>query len=114
MEIDENRHGGYPVPCEAARYDTIQFGTIRLIPTKFFRFNPHDTLCTKFDIADKIKVLIQRLRNHFKEEICADAPPVASIEFLYYGEVYFTYFEFTNFFDRIPNIRNSSNMLLHQ
>ena len=42
IEVDENNY--FDASCEVlARYDILQFGTGRLVPTKIFRFNPHDS-----------------------------------------------------------------------
>ena len=87
IEVDENRHNFYEQSCELARYDTIQFGTDQLKPTKFFRFNPHKTNDIPFTLLEKVKVLIQSVRNYFKAELNPDLP-VAYVEYLFYGEVY--------------------------
>jgi hypothetical protein len=87
VETDENRHQYYDKSCELARYDTLQFGHKTLLPSKIFRFNPHDTATIKLDFTAKLKVLVQRVRNYLLEELEADAAPVASVEWLFYGEV---------------------------
>ncbi|KAJ3410506.1 hypothetical protein HDV05_003696 [Chytridiales sp. JEL 0842] len=85
VEIDESRHQFYNESCELARYDTLQFGTKHLLPTKVFRFNPHDTSTIKLDFQAKLKVLIQRVRNYLTSTL-EETIPVASVEWLYYGE----------------------------
>ncbi|KAJ3010752.1 UNVERIFIED_CONTAM: hypothetical protein HDU68_001998 [Siphonaria sp. JEL0065] len=85
VEVDENRHQYYNQSCELARYDTLQFGTGWLLPTRVFRFNPHDTATLRFDFTSKL-MLIQRVRNYLNEELEIGAAPVASVEWLYYGQ----------------------------
>ncbi len=87
IEVDEHRHQFYNSSCELARYDVLQFGTKDLLPTRVFRFNPHDTATLKFDFTSKLKMLIQRVRNYLNEELEIGAAPVASVEWLYYGQV---------------------------
>jgi hypothetical protein len=83
IEIDEHRHQFYNELCELARYDTLQFGTGHLLPTKVFRFNPHDTPNIKLDFQAKLKVLIQRVRNYLTLTLDEEeAIPVASGEVL--------------------------------
>ncbi|KAJ3409330.1 hypothetical protein HDU80_001790, partial [Chytriomyces hyalinus] len=60
VEVDENQHQFYDKTCELARYDTLQFGTAVLLPT--------------------------RVRNYLNEELEVDAAPVASVEWLFYGQ----------------------------
>ncbi|KAJ3379111.1 hypothetical protein HDU80_002587 [Chytriomyces hyalinus] len=92
---DERTKGAYPdiplistdrVAIELAQYDTLQFGTAVLLPTRVFRFNPHDTATLKFEFSSKLKVLVQQVRNYLNEELEVDAAPVASVQWLFYGQ----------------------------
>ncbi|KAJ3399608.1 hypothetical protein HDU80_007772 [Chytriomyces hyalinus] len=67
-------------------YDTLQFGTAVLLPTQVFCFNPHDTPALKFEFSSKLKVLVQWVCNYLNEELDMGAAPVASVEWLYYGQ----------------------------
>ncbi|KAJ3266487.1 hypothetical protein HDU77_000587 [Chytriomyces hyalinus] len=82
VEVDKNRHQFYDKTCELARYDTLQFGTAVLLPTRVFRFNPHDMATLQFELSSKLKVLVQQVHNYLNEELEVDAAPVASVEWL--------------------------------
>lgn len=87
VEIDENRHNNYDKSCELARYETVHYGTETTKPSRFFRFNPHSNDNTNYTILDKIKVLIQSLRNYFNIDLNPDVVFVPSLVYFYYGEV---------------------------
>ncbi|KAI9333091.1 hypothetical protein BDR26DRAFT_615693 [Obelidium mucronatum] len=87
VEVDENRHRFYEQSCELARYDTLQFGSTTLLPSRIVRFNPHDTPNVQLDLTAKLRILIQRIRDYLNEELDIDAAPVESVQFLFYGQV---------------------------
>jgi hypothetical protein len=87
IETDENRHEFYNKWCELGRYDTLQFGASILLPTLCLRFNPHNTNRIKMEFTDRIKVLVQHVRNLLTSSLPADEVPVMSVQYLFYGEV---------------------------
>ncbi|KAJ3223993.1 hypothetical protein HDU78_011118 [Chytriomyces hyalinus] len=84
--VDENQHQYYDQTCELASYNMLQFGTAVLLPTQVFCFNPHDTPALKFEVSSKLKVLDQQICNYLNEELDIGAAPVASVEWLFYGQ----------------------------
>ena len=70
IEIDENFHSQYPVTCELKRYDTLTYGADE---TKFkrytvIRFNPHNSKEIKFELVDRLKVLVETVYQLLEEE----------------------------------------------
>jgi hypothetical protein len=62
---------------------TLQFGTNQLLPTKVFRFNPHDTPTIKLGFDAKLKVLVQRVRRYLTQTL-EEEVPVASVEWFFF------------------------------
>ena len=87
IEVDENRHQHYEVSCELARYDTLQFSSNHLLPTTCIRFNPHLTTTNKLRFEDRVKTLVQVVRNRLLANLGKDEVPVMSVMYLFYGEV---------------------------
>ena len=70
IEMDENFHSQYPVTCELKRYDTLTYGADE---TKFkrytvIRFNPHNSKEIKFELVDRLKVLVETVYQLLEEE----------------------------------------------
>ena len=86
IEIDENRHQYYEESCELARYDTVQFGADSIKPSLCLRFNPHVVVNQDLpSLEDRIKFLMQRLRNAINAPIDKEAEPIMTVQHLFYG-----------------------------
>ena len=86
IEIDENRHQFYDESCELARYDTLQFGADSTKPSLCLRFNPHVVVNQELpSLEDRIKFLMQRLRNATTAPIDTEAAPTMTVQHLFYG-----------------------------
>ena len=70
IEIDENYHSQYPVSCELKRYDTLTYGADekRFKRHTVVRFNPHNSKEVKFDLIDRLKVLVETVYRLIEEK----------------------------------------------
>jgi hypothetical protein len=66
IEIDENRHHSYNEQCELARYDTLMHGQKDPRSTKVIRLNPHNCEGMELPLIERIRVLLQYIRNELK------------------------------------------------
>jgi hypothetical protein len=70
IEIDENYHAHYSVPCELKRYDTLTYGSDESVFKRHtvIRFNPHNSKEVKFELVDRLKVLVETVQRLLEEE----------------------------------------------
>ena len=88
LEIDENSHGGNPVPCELAKLDESNHGVSGPHRTTLFiRFNPDVSPCGT-PLSDRIARLATILQRCFSDTAVTSpalCPMRANVMYLYYG-----------------------------
>jgi hypothetical protein len=86
VEVDENRHQFYNMLCELARYDSLMYGQDELRNTTCIRFNPHDCEGMTLPFVDRVRVLLQSIRNEMNVDVIDDTPKLI-VKYFFYGDV---------------------------
>jgi hypothetical protein len=68
------------------RYDSLMYGQDELRNTTCIRFNPHDCEGMTLPFVDRVRVLLQSIRNEMNVDVIDDTPKLI-VKYFFYGDV---------------------------